>query len=109
VEGCVARYGRIDVAFNNAGIGAPRIAPIGDQTLEDFDDVMRTNARGVFTALKYELPRMAANPPRGAFGTRGVVINTASASDAASSITGMDVDVTGGYHAGASLTQAPAR
>lgn len=73
VDGAVARYGRIDVAFNNAGIETPRAAPLHEQSVEDFDDVTRTNARGVFLSMKYELPPMLS-------ANRGVIINNASVS-----------------------------
>lgn len=80
VEGCVRRYGRIDVALNNAGIATNLNGPIDKQPSADFDDIMRTNAYGVFWSLKHELPVMIRNEPWGAFDTRGVVINTASTS-----------------------------
>jgi hypothetical protein len=71
VDACVARHGRIDVAFNNAGIETPRASPLHEQSVEDWDDVTRTNARGVFLSMKYELPHMLA-------AGRGVIINTRS-------------------------------
>lgn len=80
VKACVSRYGRIDIAHNNAGIATSVIKPIPDQPSEDFADIMATNAFGMFFSLKHELPVMANNVPWGAFGTRGVVINTASTS-----------------------------
>ncbi|MFC7586454.1 SDR family NAD(P)-dependent oxidoreductase [Nonomuraea antimicrobica] len=73
VEACVRRHGRIDVAFNNAGIESPRAAPLHEQTLDDFEQVWRTNAAGVFLAMKYEIPHMLR---QGA----GVIVNTASIS-----------------------------
>ncbi len=57
VDSCVQRYGKIDVAFNNAGIeSAPKT--VAEQTFEDWENVMNTNARGVFLSMKYELPLM---------------------------------------------------
>jgi NAD(P)-dependent dehydrogenase (short-subunit alcohol dehydrogenase family) len=73
VAACLARYGRIDVAFNNAGIETPRAAPLHEQVTEDWDNVQRTNARGVFLSMKYELPPMLA-------AGRGVIINNTSVS-----------------------------
>ncbi|MEO1378056.1 MAG: glucose 1-dehydrogenase [Cyanobacteria bacterium J06635_10] len=57
VDACVAKYGRLDIAFNNAGIDYPP-QPIADTKVEEFDDLMNTNARGVFLGMKYEIPHM---------------------------------------------------
>ncbi len=50
------RYGRIDCAFNNAGI--ERNIGIMDGTEEDFDDQIGTNTKGVFFCLKHEIRHM---------------------------------------------------
>ena len=72
VDGCVERYGQIDVAFNNAGIeSAPKT--IAEQTFDDWENVMSTNARGVFLSMKYELPVMLNSGG-------GAIINNASVS-----------------------------
>ncbi|MGP3929366.1 SDR family NAD(P)-dependent oxidoreductase [Nonomuraea sp. KM88] len=73
VEACVRRHGRIDIAVNNAGIESPRAVRVHEQTLADMEAVWRTNAAGVFLAMKYEVPRMLE---RG----RGAIVNTASVS-----------------------------
>ena len=57
VDACVAKYGRLDIAFNNAGIDYPP-NPIADTMIAEFDDLMNTNARGVFLGMKYEIPHM---------------------------------------------------
>lgn len=80
IDGCVKKYGRIDIAFNNAGIDTPKRGSIDEQPLADFENVMRTNAFGVFLSMKYEVPVLLQNEPWGAFGTRGVVVNNASTS-----------------------------
>lgn len=49
-----AHYGRLDVAFNNAGI-IGNFAPITEQSSEDFDRVIAINLRGVWLAMKYEI------------------------------------------------------
>jgi NAD(P)-dependent dehydrogenase (short-subunit alcohol dehydrogenase family) len=73
IDACAARHGRIDIAFNNAGIETPRASPLHEQSIEDWDNVHRTNARAVFLSMKYELPHMLA-------AGGGVIINNASVS-----------------------------
>ena len=58
VDGAVRRYGRVDIAFNNAGVQVN--ADLDDVTVEQWDDLMNTNARGVFLAMKYQVPHMRA-------------------------------------------------
>jgi NAD(P)-dependent dehydrogenase (short-subunit alcohol dehydrogenase family) len=70
VEGTVSAFGRLDVAFNNAGTEGS-IGPLVDRTNSDFDHVMDTNVRGIFLALKYEIACMSANG-------QGAIVNNAS-------------------------------
>lgn len=59
VDRTVARYGRIDIAINNAGTeGMP--GPIVEQTKASFDAVFQTNVLGVLLSLKHELRIMLA-------------------------------------------------
>lgn len=76
----IRKYGRLDIAFNNAGIATNVNAPVAEQPSADFLDIMNTNAAGVFYSMKYEVPHMLNNEPWGAYGTRGVIINNASVS-----------------------------
>jgi len=64
-------YGKIDVAFNNAGVGS-QLLPIAEDNEENFDRVFNTNVRGVWLALKYEIRQMLGQ------GTGGSIINTSS-------------------------------
>src|ERR1051325_1567380 len=57
VDRAVAEFGRLDAAFNNAGVMA-RIAPTADATREDWDRVMGINLRGVWSSMKHELRQM---------------------------------------------------
>jgi NAD(P)-dependent dehydrogenase (short-subunit alcohol dehydrogenase family) len=70
VNACVAQYGRIDIAFNNAGNDLPAKS-IAETSFEDYDSLMNTHARGVFAAMKYELPIMVKQGG-------GQIVNTAS-------------------------------
>jgi NAD(P)-dependent dehydrogenase (short-subunit alcohol dehydrogenase family) len=57
VNETVATFGRLDVAFNNAGVQNV-LAEAADQTREDFDRVTGINLRGVWSCMKYELKQM---------------------------------------------------
>jgi NAD(P)-dependent dehydrogenase (short-subunit alcohol dehydrogenase family) len=70
VDATIARYGRIDVLFNNAGIFmTPAMIP--DISVENFRDMMLTNVDGVFFGMKFAMPPMLAQKS-------GVIINMAS-------------------------------
>jgi NAD(P)-dependent dehydrogenase (short-subunit alcohol dehydrogenase family) len=58
IDGTVSTYGRLDVAFNNAGITIEK--KLHEYTASEWDDVINTNLRGVFLAMKYEIPYMLA-------------------------------------------------
>jgi NAD(P)-dependent dehydrogenase (short-subunit alcohol dehydrogenase family) len=57
VEKTIATYGRLDCAFNNAGIEGT-IKPLHEQSAEDFNTVMSINVRGLFLCMKYEIQQM---------------------------------------------------
>jgi NAD(P)-dependent dehydrogenase (short-subunit alcohol dehydrogenase family) len=57
VKEIVATFGRLDAAFNNAGI-QNKLAEIADATVEDYDKVMSINLRGVWSCMKFELEYM---------------------------------------------------
>jgi NAD(P)-dependent dehydrogenase (short-subunit alcohol dehydrogenase family) len=57
VEHAVSTYGRLDAAFNNAGIEG-LVAPLVDQTDDNFHSVMNVNVRGVWLSMKYQIPEM---------------------------------------------------
>jgi NAD(P)-dependent dehydrogenase (short-subunit alcohol dehydrogenase family) len=75
VEGYVAatieRFGRLDVLFNNAGIGG-EVNPIIEADERLFENVLAINVRGVWLNLKYGLRAMTAA------GNGGSVVNTSS-------------------------------
>ena len=56
VDFTVAQFGRLEVAFNNAGITLEK--PLHEFTAAEWDDVLNTNLRGVFLAMKYQIPVM---------------------------------------------------
>ncbi|SDF74862.1 NAD(P)-dependent dehydrogenase, short-chain alcohol dehydrogenase family [Chitinophaga filiformis] len=57
VDRTVETFGRLDAAYNNAGIQNV-LADAADQTSEDFDRVINVNLRGVWNCMKYELQQM---------------------------------------------------
>lgn len=57
VARCVETFGRLDYAFNNAGIEGES-APTADCSLENWDRVLSVNLRGAWLCMKYEIPAM---------------------------------------------------
>ncbi|QKW06735.1 SDR family oxidoreductase [Streptomyces sp. NA04227] len=57
VDRTVTTYGGLDVALNNAGVQRP-FTDLHEVSVADWDDVHATNIRGVFLAMKYEIPHM---------------------------------------------------
>ncbi|WP_347242551.1 SDR family NAD(P)-dependent oxidoreductase [Nostoc sp. FACHB-888] len=70
VQKVIATYGRLDCAFNNAGIDLA-VKPLHEQSIKDFDQIMSINARGIFLCMKYEIQQMLT---QGA----GVIVNNSS-------------------------------
>jgi len=66
----VEKYGRIDGAFNNAGIEGKMAGTI-DTSEENFDRTIAINLKGVWLCMKYEIPQMLKQGG-------GVIVNTAS-------------------------------
>lgn len=70
VEQTVDSFGRIDYAFNNAGIEGAS-APTHETTEENFDNVIGVNLKGVWLCMKYEIPYMLQNG-------KGAIVNCSS-------------------------------
>jgi NAD(P)-dependent dehydrogenase (short-subunit alcohol dehydrogenase family) len=75
VQQTVSKYGRLDIAFNNAGVGGI-MARLIRTTEEIFDELVDTNFKGVWLSMKYEIPVMQKQGG-------GVIINNSSVSGVA--------------------------
>lgn len=70
VQFAVDKYGGLDVAVNNAGIGGP-LSPTGEYPVDGWQRVININLSGVFYGMRYQIPAMLA---RGG----GAIVNVAS-------------------------------
>jgi NAD(P)-dependent dehydrogenase (short-subunit alcohol dehydrogenase family) len=70
IEGTVRSYGRLDVAFNNAGIEGTQ-APIAELSEADWERVLRVNLTAVFLCMKHEIAQMTKQGG-------GAIVNNAS-------------------------------
>ncbi len=75
VEDTVIAYGRLDCAFNNAGIAGYQVNAVGQKTAEwaeeSFDRMIAVNLKGVWLCMKAEIPQMLSQGG-------GAIVNTAS-------------------------------
>jgi NAD(P)-dependent dehydrogenase (short-subunit alcohol dehydrogenase family) len=70
VQGCLIRFGALDIAFNNAGVlGSPNL--IADETVENYNEVFETNVRGTLLCMKYQMAHFIGQG-------HGVIVNTTS-------------------------------
>ena len=67
----VETFGRLDFAFNNAGIEQTTKVAAAEVTEEEWDRIIAVNLRGVFLCLKYEIPLMLRQGG-------GAIVNTSS-------------------------------
>jgi len=71
VAATLRAYGRLDIAFNNAGIESSVVKPTAEQDDADFDRVFAINVKGVYLSMKHEIPAMLRNGG-------GAIVNTSS-------------------------------
>src|SRR5213594_1733115 len=64
-------FGRLDVAFNNAGVEPKQLVPTAEVEEEEWDRIINIDLRGVFLCMKYEIPLMLKQGG-------GAIVNTAS-------------------------------
>ncbi|MEU4366406.1 SDR family oxidoreductase [Micromonospora chersina] len=74
VQGALARtvetFGRLDAAFNNAGVEQP-VTPTADITEDDWGRIVAVNLRGVFLCMKHQIPLLLEHGG-------GAIVNTSS-------------------------------
>jgi NAD(P)-dependent dehydrogenase (short-subunit alcohol dehydrogenase family) len=70
IKSIVTAYGRLDCAFNNAGILGD-IVSVADHQEEMWDRTFQTNLKGTWLCMKYEIPQMLAQG-------KGAIVNTTS-------------------------------
>ena len=70
VKEAVKNFGKLDLAFNNAGIGGAN-APIGEYPVDQWDKIIAVNLSSVFYGMHYQIPEMLR-------GGGGVIVNMAS-------------------------------
>ena len=71
VNAAVTTYGRLDCAFNNAGIEGAAFVPTTGYPEPAWDEVIDINLKGVFLAMKYQIPAMLATG-------KGAIVNMSS-------------------------------
>ena len=71
VEKTIETYGRLDCAFNNAGIAGDNSIPTHEHSKENWDQVISVNLTSVFLSMKYEIPEMLKTGG-------GAIVNNAS-------------------------------
>src|SRR5207247_10187481 len=67
----VEAVGRLDVAFNNAGVEPKKVVPTAEVEEEEWDRIINIDLRGVFLCMKYEIPLMLKHGG-------GAIVNTSS-------------------------------
>jgi NAD(P)-dependent dehydrogenase (short-subunit alcohol dehydrogenase family) len=98
VDSTVERYGRLDMAFNNAGVGIPR-TPLHLIEDEVYERVVATNVTGVWNCMRHEIAAMLE-------GQGGAIVNTSSVGGLVASSTGAPYIAS--KHAVLGLTKAAA-
>jgi NAD(P)-dependent dehydrogenase (short-subunit alcohol dehydrogenase family) len=70
VQTAVDRWGRLDCAFNNAGIEGPTFIPTADYSEDSWNEILAINLTGVFLSMKHQIPHLLKQG--------GAIVNMAS-------------------------------
>jgi NAD(P)-dependent dehydrogenase (short-subunit alcohol dehydrogenase family) len=98
VSRAVEQFGRLDYAFNNAGIEGTPFVPVAAYSEETWDEVMAVNVKSVFLCMKHEIPHLLK--------TKGAIVNMASVAGLAGGLIGSAYIAS--KHAVVGLTKAAA-
>jgi NAD(P)-dependent dehydrogenase (short-subunit alcohol dehydrogenase family) len=66
----IEQFGRLDCAFNNAGIEGDHFKPLAEYSVSTWSNVIAVNLTGVFLCMKHQLPHLVVS--------KGCIVNTAS-------------------------------
>lgn len=70
VELALQKFGKLDIAVNNAGVGGAQ-APVGEYEIEDWNKIISINLSGIFYGMRYQIPTMLKTG-------KGSIVNVAS-------------------------------
>jgi NAD(P)-dependent dehydrogenase (short-subunit alcohol dehydrogenase family) len=76
VETAVSSFGRLDILYNNAGIDGA-LAPTGEYTEDDWNQVLGVNLTGVFLGMRYGIPAMVKSGGGSIISTASMAANVA--------------------------------
>ncbi|MEL6330259.1 MAG: glucose 1-dehydrogenase [Planctomycetota bacterium] len=105
IDQVIEKYGRLDVAFNNAGIEGAVGTPVVEASFEDYRKVFDINVAGVLLSMKHEIPALAKSGG-GKTEPGGSIINNASIAGSIG-LPGMGVYI-GSKHAVIGITKTAA-
>jgi NAD(P)-dependent dehydrogenase (short-subunit alcohol dehydrogenase family) len=71
LDKAIETFGRLDVAFNNAGVEPKKLAPTAEWEADEWDQILDIDLRGVFLCMKYEIPLILKQGG-------GAIVNTSS-------------------------------
>jgi NAD(P)-dependent dehydrogenase (short-subunit alcohol dehydrogenase family) len=82
INACVAKFGRLDILCNNAGISVEstheRPLPVHETSEEDWDRTLAINSKSVFLGCKYGITQFLTQDPLPGARDRGCIVNTSS-------------------------------
>jgi NAD(P)-dependent dehydrogenase (short-subunit alcohol dehydrogenase family) len=81
INACITAYGRLDFAFNNAGIEGSQFVPTAEYTEDVWNEIIDINLKGVWLCMKYEIRQILKQE-------KGAIVNMSSVAGLAGSLIG---------------------